>query len=47
MQGRLIEDLVGRPIGEEMLKIIQEISTSESVLLSTISKEFLQEYEQI
>ena len=45
MQGRLIEDLVGRPIGEEMLKIIKEISTSESVLLSTISKEFLQEYE--
>jgi len=47
MQARLIEDLVGRPIGEEMLKIIKEISTSESVLLSTISKEFLQEYEQI
>jgi len=45
MQARLIEDLVGRPVDEKTLKIINEISISESVLLSTISKEFLQEYE--
>jgi HEAT repeat protein len=45
MQARLIEDLVGRPIDEKTLKIIKENSISESVLLSTISKEFLQEYE--
>ena len=45
MQARLIEDLVGRLIDEKTLKIIKEISISENVLLSTISKEFLQEYE--
>ena len=45
MQARLIEDLVGRPIDEKTLKLIKEISISESLLLSTISKEFLQEYE--
>lgn len=45
MKARLIEDLVGRPIDEKTLKIIKEISISESVLLSTISKQFLQEYE--
>lgn len=45
MQARLIEDLVGRSIDEKTLEIIKDISISESVLLSTISKEFLQEYE--
>ena len=45
MRARLIEDLVGRQVDKMTLKIIKEISISESVLLATISKEFLQEYE--
>ena len=45
MRARLIEDLVGRQVDKMTLKIIKQISISESVLLSTISKEFLQEYE--
>ena len=47
MQARIIEDLVGRPIDEKTLKLIKEISNSESLLLSTISKEFLQEHKEI
>jgi hypothetical protein len=45
MQARLIEDLVGRPIDEITLKIIKNISISDNLLLSTISRELLQEYE--
>jgi hypothetical protein len=45
MRSRLIEDLVGRQVDKMTLEIIKQISISESVLLSTISKEFLQEYE--
>ena len=45
MRARLIEDLVGRQVDKMTLEIIKQISISESVLLSTISKEFLQEYE--
>lgn len=44
MMARLIEDLVGRPIDEKTLKIIKEISISENLILSTISKELLEEY---
>ena len=45
MRARLIEDLVGRQVDKMTLEIIKQISISESVLLSTISKEFLREYE--
>ena len=45
MRARLIEDLVGRQVDKMTLEIIKQISISGSVLLSTISKEFLQEYE--
>ncbi len=44
MIARLIEDLVGRPIDEKTHKIIKEISNSENLILSTISKQLLEEY---
>ena len=43
----LLHDAVEDQGGEKTLKLIKEISNSESLLLSTISKEFLQEHKEI